>query len=369
MRSLIGYNYSELTYKTEINKKFNDYKKEQDEKYQMLLDYLKLEEKEYVDQMKNNGVKVITLARNGFINPMFFLKLKKILTKEKFDIVHVHLFPNLYYLAVLKMLRLYDGIIVFTEHSTKNGRSEVKLFNLVEPFIYKYYDKIIAISNSVKSYLQELLPDLKDKIILINNGVDVFKYRNAMIYDKSQFIEIDEKGNDIVLLLMVSRFSEPKDQLSLINAMNFLDEHYVLLLVGEGGNMEECMRSASKFGNRVRFLGFRNDIPELMKTADINLLSTEYEGFSGVTLESLASGTPFLGANVRGINDVVPNENFLFKAGDAEDIAKKVMSISEDENHRDKMIEVALEHVNQFDNSIMIEKYLELYSELIKNKK
>lgn len=329
----------------------------------------KLEEKTYIEHLKSKGVEVITLGKSRFSNPIFFFKLKKILNKKKFDIVHVHLFPNLYYLAFLKKLKLYNGITVFTEHSTKNGRTNIKFFNLIEPHIYKHYDKIIAISNNVKNYLETLLPNLKYKIIIINNGIDVSKYRNAMTYDISQFVNNNAKKSDFTLLLMVSRFSDPKDQLSLIKALEYISEEYILLLVGEGDKMEECKNAAKKYGNRVLFLGFRNDIPELMKTVDINILSSDYEGFSGVTLESLSSGVPFLGSNVKGINDIVPNEDFLFKAGDSKDIANKIIRISENENYRNKLIEDALNHVSQFDSRVMIEKHLEIYSELLENKK
>jgi len=325
----------------------------------------KLEEKGYLQLMKFSNIEVITLGSKGFISPLFIIKISKILNKEQYDIVHVHLFPNLYYLSIIRMLGLYKGVLVFTEHSTKNGRSDKVFFRFIEPYIYKRYNKIVAISGNVKCYLNDLLPKLKDKITLINNGVHISKFRKAIPYNKSIFLNDEQVSKDCTLLLMVSRFSEPKDQLTLIKAMQFLDDNYILLLVGEGENLNVCKRASIKFGNRVQFLGFRNDIPELMKTVDMNILSSSYEGFSGVTLESLSSEKPFLGADVPGINDIVPDKDFLFELGNEEELAKKIIFILNTDKFRESMINKAAEHVEQFDRKNMINRHLDMYLELL----
>jgi len=84
MKRLIVSNYYDLNHKIEINKKFNDYKKEQDERYQMLLDYLKLEEKEYAELEEQGKFRTFKDISNLIGEPINIEAVKKTkLVKKK----------------------------------------------------------------------------------------------------------------------------------------------------------------------------------------------------------------------------------------------------------------------------------------------
>ena len=100
-----------------------------------------------------------------------------------------------------------------------------------------------------------------------------------------------------------------------------------------------------------------------MSHTDLNILSSNKEGLSGVTLESLASEKPFIGSDVEGINDIVPDKTFLFRRGDAEELKNKILEISSNKELQQRMVRLGQEHVQQFDIQNMANSYLKFYSE------
>lgn len=327
-----------------------------------------LEEKAFVEKMKEEEVPVITLSTKGFFNPTLLFTLSKTLKREKADVIHVHLFPAFYYISFLKMIGMLKPVVVFTEHSVRNGRSGSKLFSTIEPFIYKRFDGIVAISQNVKLMLLHYLPKLNDKVHLINNGVNIKKFTSAVPYDRSLFSKEYLLPENAILLMMTSRFSDPKDHNSFINCLEYLPLNYYIVFVGEGPEMEKCKTLSLKYNDRVKFLGFRMDVAQLMKMADINILSSWHEGFSCVTLEALASGKPFLGSDVTAINEIVPDSRFLFEAGNSKLLSYKIEEIITDNSLAQDMATLANQQVEKYDVNETVKQHIALYKRILNTK-
>lgn len=323
-------------------------------------------EKKYQEILIKNGVKIISLTHSkNLYSFSFIFKLRIFFKTRTYDIVHVHLFPALYWTAIA--LKKFNLKLVFTEHSTKNNRIHKFYFKPFDRFIYQRYDKIIAISYNIKNILSKWLGSDK-KIIIVRNGVELAKFIQAIPYSKKELAQELRVDINSVLVLMVARFSFPKDQATLVEAAKLLPVNFHVLFVGEG-DIEPIKALAKRKGifANIHFLGFRNDIPQLIKSVDINVLSSLYEGMSGVTCEALASGKPFLGSDVSGINDVVPDGRFLFASGDAIELAEKIQNIVRNEELYIQMVGDGMKHVKQFDMSKMVEQHIQLYKQLIAN--
>ncbi|MFT3909281.1 MAG: glycosyltransferase [Ferruginibacter sp.] len=169
-------------------------------------------------------------------------------------------------------------------------------------------------------------------------------------------------------LFMVARFHPPKDHETLVRTLQHLPSHFHVLFAGDGAGLNKVKQVSVMLNvqSRVHFLGFRNDIPELMKSADVNILSSLHEGFSGVVTEALATGKPFLGSDVLGINDVVPDKSFLFEKEDHAALAKKILAITADRSISEHMAITGPEHVKNFDTNMMIKRHIDLYEELLR---
>lgn len=302
----------------------------------------------------------------SFYNPLQVLKLIRILKKNKYDIAHAHLFPSQYWLAIASFFISKKTKLIKTEHSVYNERKSIKILKYLEVFIYSRYTKIIAITDLVKQNLDSWI-NQNAKTIVINNGVNLTQISNQQkSIPDSNYNFINTKCFNI---LMVGRFDNfnQKDQTTLINALKLLPNDCMLYFAGEGSNLENVRKTVNdlQLDNQVFFLGVRNDIYKLMSVVNINVLSTNHEGLSGVALEGLASGKPFIGTDVVGVNDVVPNNDFLFPKKNPQELANKIIIIKNSLLIQEKLIVQAINHVKNYDIEIMVDKYLNLYKTTI----
>lgn len=312
---------------------------------------------------KINCCAIFHFGLNSLYNPLYIFKLIPFL--RKYDVIHVHLFPTLYYVILAKILSFSKVKIVMTEHTTTNNRIQKKYLLFIEKFIYSKFSKIICISNEIdtimKNYLQ--FKD-KNKFITIENGVNLQNIRNAGKISKDQIatdISIKDK-----LIIQVAGFREQKDQPTAIKALLNLPSHYKLLLVGDGVCKLANEQLVKKLGleTRVYFLGLRTDVNNLLKTVDYVVLSSNYEGLSLSSIEGLASTKPFLASNVPGLATIVKDAGILFENGDHLALAKEILKLDNDQEYYDATVKSCIKRSQEFDISLMVQKHIALYEEL-----
>ncbi len=316
--------------------------------------------KAYDEILRKEQIRVINFGVSTF-HPLLLVKLIRLLRKEKYDIVHAHIFPTQYWLALASYFKPRQTVLLKTEHNVFNNRRSKKQLQPLERFIYGQYAGVIAITEEVSLALKSWLGE-GHRAVVIENGVNLQQMERAKQNNQLQSIFNPQHFN----LLMTGRFlGGAKDQKTLIQALRLLPEHFHVYFAGDGplmGASEDLVKEL-ELQNRVHFLGLCNTVYELMSRADLNVLSTRYEGLSGVTLEALASGKPFIGADVLGVNHIVPDARFLFPAQQPEALAGKIVSIAQRPELAAAMVETSLKHVQQYDISKMVNKYLALYEE------
>ena len=322
---------------------------------------------DYIKTLQDAQVKIKSCSNGSVYNPFLIIKLRKHLVGLKH--VHVHLFPTLYWVALSKILFNLKVQLLYTEHSNKNKRREkYKFTRPLERLIYKQYKTLIAITDAVKNVLTNWTAH--SNIKCINNGIDITHVNNQPFYERISLTNelALEQTNDRFLILMTGRFIDSKYQDNLIqNIIELKNDNIVLLLAGTGPLLDD-LKTKYKSRSNIKFLGFRNDVISLMKSVDLNVLLTEYEGLSGVVLESLAAQKPFLGSNVIGVKDIVPDDSFLLNNNNSTDIQQKISQLLSQEELRKKIAKKGYSFVQKYDIKIMIQKHLELYKELESDK-
>ncbi|MDT7830205.1 glycosyltransferase [Pricia sp. S334] len=309
--------------------------------------------------LKMDTVNVHFLSENTNIyHPAHIFKIKRHLSKYWYDVIHVHLFPAFYWSA-LAVDKNFRGKLVHTEHSTNNRRMGNWIYKLIDNSIYKKYDCHIAISDAVRKSLNDHLGSKKIKVVNIYNGVNLEAIDSAKPLDKKQF---GLKESDKILI-QVSSFKKPKDQPTLIKALNLLNTNVHLLLAGTGTLKSYCVSLAKELGveHRVHFLGLRTDVPRLLKTADIVVLSSHYEGLSLASVEGLASGRPFIASDVPGLTEVVEGAGLLFPKNDSVKLAEIIANLLADKNYYDKTVRDCINRSKKYSIDLMVNKYIELY--------
>lgn len=330
------------------------------------MDILVLNENNYpfMEKLKAlNICNVYSLGNGSVYNPLNAFKIIPYL--RKYDIVHVHLFPSQYWVVLAKWFSFSKTKLVFTEHNTHNRRMENSVFRFCDKIIYSGYKKVICITQEVRDILKQHLNAVDEKLIIIENGVNIATIKNATIYQKKDINSIAEEDK---VLIQVAAFREQKDQQTLIKAMQFLPDSVKLLLVGDGPFKEACelLSTELELENRVLFLGLRMDVPNLLKTADIIVLSSKYEGLSLSSIEGMAAGKPFVASDVPGLTNIVKGAGILFKQGAAEELAQKIIELLENKNHYDTVAIACQNRAEQYDINVMIEKHVNLYAQIYK---
>lgn len=314
-------------------------------------------------QLRDKGVTIYQLGEGGSVyNPLYIFKLIPFLWK--YDIVHTHNTACQYYVALAKWLSGSQVKLVTTEHSTNNRRRNHRLFKYLDRLIYNQYDILVAISEKASSLLSDYLSGKKVEVVL--NGVDVSFFWQALPVNRKSIGVKDQK----ILVTMVARFAEAKDQETLIRAMALLPSDFTLLLVG-GGDLQiqkqcELLVDNLNLVGRVIFCGIRNDIPNILKTSDIIVMSSHWEGLSLSSIEGMSVGKPFVASDVDGLHEVTLNAGILFPHGDAKALADIILHLHEDPVYYQQIADRCLQRAAEFDIHKTVDQYLQLYESLYK---
>lgn len=304
----------------------------------------------------------------GNYHPSHFFAIRKHI--KNYDIVHVHLFPAQYWVALAQVCSRKKIPMVTTEHNTFNNRMKYPLFRLAERQVFGRYAKIAAISGATQEALEKWLNLKSNRFITIQNGIDLKCIREAKRYDDSSMMADNIQPED-VLLLMIGRFTAQKDHYTLLRALSLLPVTYKLLLVGEGEKKEEYIAYCRQQGldSRVIFTGFRKDVPRLLKSVTLSILSSNWEGFGLAAVEAMAAGTPVIASNVPGLKEVVEDAGILFEKGNEKELAAKIHTLAADPTTRQQIIKKQYQRAAIYDMANTCRKYIDLYKSLLPTKK
>ncbi len=314
----------------------------------------------YSQEFRELGICVINLShRTSLYSPFFIAALVRVLAP--YDIVHVHLFPAQYWVALASMILPKRIRFITTEHCSENKRRKHTSLRLLDKVMYGRYEKIVAISETARTNLQQWCGDeIGARIQVITNGIELNRFRNAELCSRDEF---DLMETDVVLL-MVAAFRAEKDHATVVRAMEHLPPHFHLLFVGDGPLRESLRELVERFDlkDRVHFLGYRKDVPGLMKMADVGILSSSSEGVPLTILEMMASGLPVIGSRVYGIEELVPGAGLMFDFQNSQELAACVVKMMEDSELRDKLVSKGAERVELYSSVHLAYNYMLIYS-------
>lgn len=314
-----------------------------------------------------NGVKVEFITEDGSLyNPLMIIKL--IPWIKKADVVHVHLFPALYWAGIARMISFCKTPMIYTEHSTQNRRRNNILLRNIDNIIYnKCYKKVVACADKALETFNQVYPSVKH-LCAINNGVNTKLYADAEPYKKQQLLGISE---DCFVVTMVARFMFMKRQDTIVEAISKLPDSFHACFVGSEPNDEGLLKVKKKaeelnVKNRIHFLYLRSDVPRILKTSDVIMMSSKYEGLSLSSIEGMAAGKPFVATDVNGLREVVQGAGVLFELNNSDELAKILMKLNSDKEYYKMISDRCKVRASLYDIQKMIDGYMNLYQEFVK---
>lgn len=210
----------------------------------------------------------------------------------------------------------------------------------------------------------------KNQVLTKGMGVDLTRFTPPTPNQRNELrLKLGLKPSDLVLIY-AAEFSGRKNQAMLIEAMQSLPEHVVLLLPGRGELREACRIQAGKAGlaDRVRFPGFVRDMEQWYRASDICVSSSRIEGLPFNVMEAMSCGLPVVASDIKGHQDLVCNgENgLLYPFGDAKAFAAAVQRLREPQARR-RMGAAAIQSVQQFGITAVFPELTTIYENAAKD--
>ena len=258
-----------------------------------------------VEDLVADGVEVSCLQMTpGVPNPAALLRLRRILTRFKPQVVHSHI-AHANILSRLTRMLARMPVLVCTAHNIYEGGPLLTL-------AYRCTDRLADLTTNVSlAGVQRQLEQhsaAPERLCFVPNGLDLELFRPDLQL-RARFrneLQVDTQ----FAWLAVGRMEEAKDYPAMIEAFAQVATRHpeaILLIAGRGsceGDVRE-MIGRHRLENRVRLLGVRSDIPALMNAADAFVMSSRWEGMPLVLQEAAAVELPIVATDVGGNREVV----------------------------------------------------------------
>ena len=313
----------------------------------------------YGKRLLEKGIDVIYLSDKWDIySPKNIYRLIKVL--KNYDVIHTHIYSAQLWTAFSSYF-LKNKRYITTEHNTNNNRRGKDIFRVLDRWMYSRYNTVVSITTETEAALKEWIGLVKDYRV-VENGIDINRHLDAKPLKRNEF---GFTQSDI-LICQIGRLNDVKNQEVSISTLKKLPNQYKLLLLGEGDRKKFLEYLALELGveDRVYFLGYRDDIPNLLKMVDLSILTSHYEGLPISAIESMLL-TPFIGSNVPGIKELVADAGISFELDNKIELRDKILDLMNNKTLYQKIKKSCYEKAKAFSIENTLKKYLKIYEERI----
>ena len=323
-------------------------------------------------QLTGAGVKCLPLEFSSRLDVAAGARLMRFIRRENIALLHCHLFAaSLLGAGAARMAGV--GAVLETCHGPEVWRMGKMLRGSfwVDRQVGRLVDKYIAVSHAAARHLIDTKGVPASKVRVIHNGRDLDRFGATDARRRSATRAALGLGDEPAILVP-ARLDEQKGHRYLLDALAILAPRWpnlITLLAGDG-TLEQSLRAqcaALGLGDRVRFLGYRRDVPELLEAADLVVLPSLYEGLSLVTIEALAAGRPMVATEVDGTPEVVIHEKtgLLAPPANPQALASAIERMLSDPAMAARLGSEGRKFVNEnFTLKRQIEETVAVYSEL-----
>jgi glycosyltransferase involved in cell wall biosynthesis len=306
--------------------------------------------------------------------PQITKHIRRTVAEGGHDIVHVHT-PNAAFITRLALRNQSKPRVVYTAHGFHYNKDKPAtiIYWWLEKWAAKWTDRLILVNEEdykmAKAGLN--LDSAKIKLIPSAIGIDLDYFRCAT-FPESTRREIRDSLNipgDAFVFLKIAEFIPRKRVGDAIRAFAALNRpNAYLLLAGSGPELEPMQALAETLGlkDRIRFLGFRRDVPKLIIAADAVLLVSEREGLPRSIMEAMALERPVIGTDAKGTRELVRDVGLLVKVGDVPGIKDAMSAIVDKNELRKKNAALGLQKIQEYSLATVLAAHENLYSELLR---
>ncbi|MEE4203341.1 MAG: glycosyltransferase family 4 protein [Halieaceae bacterium] len=262
---------------------------------------------------------VIETPMGGDLDLRFIGRLRKIIREQKPDLVHLHSRRGADTLGAIAAQ--LEGVRCVVSRRVDNPEPR-----WLVPFKYRFYDHVITISEGIARVLRDCGVD-DAKITCVRSALDASEY--DLPADKSWFCDEFDLVEGDLTIGVVAQLIPRKGHRYLLAAMPTLLEQFPrlnVLFFGQGPLEAELAAAAAEFGDHVRLVGFRDDLPRVLPNLDLLVHPADREGLGVSLIQAAAAGVPIVASRAGGMPEIVRDglNGFLIQPGDVEELAHKI---------------------------------------------
>ncbi len=333
-----------------------------------------------LDVARSRGIKPRILPNlvreiHPWKDPWVTLELARRMRRERFDIVHTHSSKAGIVGRVAARLAGVPVIVHtvhgwgFHDHMAPVAR---RVYVGLEKALEPWTDSLVSVSKETTRIGLEAGIGRADAYRLIRSGIPRTRFTPDPEKRRATRAELGLDENAIVIgsVGRLSPQKNPGDFVGLAEGVSKRHRNARFLYVGDGSLRREVEAAARDAGvdDRVRWMGVRSDVPDLLRAMDVFVLTSLWEGLPRVIPQALASGVPVVAFSVSGIDEIIleGRNGHVVRPGDLPGLIAKVSRLVEDDSYRRSL---ALRATDEFDDAFtedaMIRDLEDLYAELL----
>ena len=325
----------------------------------------------FVQECAADGIALETLEMTrGRASARALGRAAAIVKRERPAVLVAFLFHAVVLGAVVAPLMSVPVRIASVRDSTFGGPRNLRLLRLL--LRARVYDRIVTNSVNVRSNLIETHRMPQEAMVVVPNGIDA-----SPTIDDEQRQRIRANafgvGADVFQWFAVGNFRPEKDYPTLVAAFRRAAErdHAIHLALAGKGEPPDAVRALlqSPLGARVRFLGQRHDVRQLLPAADALVLSSTTDAMPNVVMEALSAGIPVVATNVDGVPEMVDDgvTGTLVPPRDPQALADAMLALSRLPAARRRAMGDAgrREMQRRFDVGVVARQWADLFEQLL----
>jgi glycosyltransferase involved in cell wall biosynthesis len=284
------------------------------------------------EEVTSRGVVVVCLGKKFKYDFTVIFRFFKLLKNNNIDVLQTFLFGADLWGRLAARLA---GVKVLLTSNRSGGVHYENKELWFERVLWPLSDGIISNTNIGRELLHKNIKIPLSKTYFVPNGYDLNKFNG--LPDKGSVKSELGFTNDQFVAVITGSLKPVKNHKMLIESARLIVEknNKIVFMVIGGGVLElELLQMTKKYGlkDNIIFLGLRQDIPRLLQTADVGILTSKWEGMANSILEYMASGLPVVATDVGGVRDLITPDKtgYLVPSDDAPAMAQKLLELFND---------------------------------------
>lgn len=325
------------------------------------------------DRVRSLGINPLIIDSKGSFNLAYIKALRQLILRERVDLIHAHLLGSNVYGALLALICRKPMIATF--HGAVDVASRERFLRTKFFLIGRGASTIVCVSKRLQQELADRSPLSTHKLKLIYNGVDPEAFSGAPASGLKEELGLPQ---DATLVVSIGNIRPAKGYEHLVDAavtMADRDPKVHFVVVGHQkeklfNKLMDQVANAPRQPN-IHWLGFRQDVANILRQADIFLLPSVSEGFSISTVEAMMAGVPVIATRSGGPEEIIIDgvSGILVPVKDPGAIVVAIQKLMGQSKRKRVIDEARRSAKDRFSLQAMLASYKDTYNQLVNKKR